>query len=161
MSYEKHTWETGEIITAEKLNNLENGVASGGGTGAFMVKFIFDMQTGEITGADKTLEEIYQACKDGKNVIGLSNYILEDDEEEFSEAFSYFNLNYISYSYEINESEKVEMYDAFFEQNTLTNHNPTDRICDLSVTAISYSSNNGISAIESIDSTNKSASSNS
>ena len=26
MSYEKHTWETGETITAEKLNNLENGV---------------------------------------------------------------------------------------------------------------------------------------
>ena len=25
MSYEKHTWETGETITAEKLNNLENG----------------------------------------------------------------------------------------------------------------------------------------
>ncbi len=24
MAYEKHTWETGETITAEKLNNLEN-----------------------------------------------------------------------------------------------------------------------------------------
>lgn len=32
MSYEKHTWETGETITAEKLNNLENGVASSGGS---------------------------------------------------------------------------------------------------------------------------------
>lgn len=28
MSYEKHTWETGETITAEKMNNLEDGVAS-------------------------------------------------------------------------------------------------------------------------------------
>ena len=26
MAYEKHTWETGEVITAEKLNNLENGI---------------------------------------------------------------------------------------------------------------------------------------
>lgn len=26
MSYEKHTWETGEVITAEKLNNIENGI---------------------------------------------------------------------------------------------------------------------------------------
>lgn len=26
MSYEKHTWETGETITAEKLNNLEDEV---------------------------------------------------------------------------------------------------------------------------------------
>ena len=26
MSYEKQTWETGEVITAEKLNHLEGGV---------------------------------------------------------------------------------------------------------------------------------------
>lgn len=26
MSYEKHTWETGEVITADKLNHLEGGV---------------------------------------------------------------------------------------------------------------------------------------
>ena len=24
--YEKHTWETGEVITAEKLNNIEEGI---------------------------------------------------------------------------------------------------------------------------------------
>lgn len=29
MSYEKHTWQTGEVITADKLNNLEAGVESG------------------------------------------------------------------------------------------------------------------------------------
>lgn len=26
MAYDKHTWETGEVITAEKLNNMENGI---------------------------------------------------------------------------------------------------------------------------------------
>lgn len=26
MAYEKHTWETGKVITAEKLNNIENGI---------------------------------------------------------------------------------------------------------------------------------------
>ena len=26
MAYEKHTWETGEVITAEKLNNIETAV---------------------------------------------------------------------------------------------------------------------------------------
>ena len=30
MSYEKHTWETGELITAEKLNHMEEGIESGG-----------------------------------------------------------------------------------------------------------------------------------
>ena len=35
MSYETHTWESGETITAEKLNNLEDGVqeALDGGSG--------------------------------------------------------------------------------------------------------------------------------
>lgn len=31
MSYEKQTWETGEIITAEKLNHMENGIENAGG----------------------------------------------------------------------------------------------------------------------------------
>ena len=28
MAYEQHTWETGEVITAEKLNHIENGIAA-------------------------------------------------------------------------------------------------------------------------------------
>lgn len=34
MAYEKQTWECGETITAEKLNHIEDGIASassGGG----------------------------------------------------------------------------------------------------------------------------------
>lgn len=31
MSYEKHTWETGELITADKLNHMEEGIEGGGG----------------------------------------------------------------------------------------------------------------------------------
>lgn len=27
MAYNKTTWETGDVITAEKLNNIENGIA--------------------------------------------------------------------------------------------------------------------------------------
>ena len=34
MSYEKQTWETGEVITAEKLNHIEDGIAEGGGGNA-------------------------------------------------------------------------------------------------------------------------------
>lgn len=35
MSYEKHTWTSGETVTAAKLNNLEDGVASGGSGGGY------------------------------------------------------------------------------------------------------------------------------
>lgn len=31
MAYTRHTWECGEEITAEKLNNLEEGISQGGG----------------------------------------------------------------------------------------------------------------------------------
>ncbi len=29
MAYEKHEWQTGEVITAEKLNHIEDGIGSG------------------------------------------------------------------------------------------------------------------------------------
>lgn len=32
MAYEKHTWSCGETVTAELLNNMEDGIAEGGGT---------------------------------------------------------------------------------------------------------------------------------
>lgn len=33
MAYEKYTWVDGELITAEKLNHIEDGIAEGGDTG--------------------------------------------------------------------------------------------------------------------------------
>lgn len=30
MAYEKQTWQTGDVITADKLNHIEDGIASGG-----------------------------------------------------------------------------------------------------------------------------------
>lgn len=33
MAYEKHTWACGEAITTEKLNHMEDGIASGGSAG--------------------------------------------------------------------------------------------------------------------------------
>lgn len=43
MSYEKQTWQTGDVITAEKLNHMEDGIASGGGGGSS------DFSTAEVT----------------------------------------------------------------------------------------------------------------
>lgn len=30
MAYEKNTWASGDVVTSAKLNNIENGIASGG-----------------------------------------------------------------------------------------------------------------------------------
>lgn len=40
MSYEKHTWANGEIITADKLNHMEEGIEGGGGGGSLLNKKI-------------------------------------------------------------------------------------------------------------------------
>lgn len=57
MAYDKQTWVTGEVITANKLNHMEDGIAnagSGGGGGAAVFDFdsIINMQTRTIAGAD-------------------------------------------------------------------------------------------------------------
>ena len=57
MSYEKHTWETGETITAEKLNNLEDGV-SGNNSDLFMLVNAETVDNNTLTAIDKTFDEI-------------------------------------------------------------------------------------------------------
>lgn len=44
MSYEKQTWSDGDIITQEKLNHMENGIANGF---ALMVYSNYDQTTGK------------------------------------------------------------------------------------------------------------------
>ena len=56
MSYEKHTWETGEVITAEKLNNIEDGV-----------KNIVDK--GLSSRVVTIIEEDFVACANENNIV--------------------------------------------------------------------------------------------
>lgn len=76
MSYEKHTWETGETITAEKLNNLEDGVASGG-VGIFVVN--------DINGTlDATWNQIYQEIIANNKIIFVVVYSGSFDDGYYS-----------------------------------------------------------------------------
>lgn len=76
MSYEKTTWETGDIVTAEKLNNIENGIENAGGGGVFVVGF----QEGGAA-LNKTWKEIHDAIASGKPafVFGVDdeNYTID------------------------------------------------------------------------------------
>ena len=56
MSYEPTNWKNGDIVTADKLNKLERGVASAGG-GALIVTE--DAETGAL---NKTWKEIHDAA---------------------------------------------------------------------------------------------------
>ena len=57
MSYTPTNWETGDTITAEKLNKLEQGVANAGGSAGGGVLVVHDVD-GTL---DKTWQEILDA----------------------------------------------------------------------------------------------------
>lgn len=59
MPYVKNTWETGDVITAEKLNNLEEGVENAS-------VFTVPLDGNALT---KTWQEIYDAMLAGKSVL--------------------------------------------------------------------------------------------
>lgn len=73
MAYEKQTWECGETITAEKLNHIEDGIASAssGGGGTLVVKF--DRIEGSFpnlrTVYDKTWNEVSSALENNMRVV--------------------------------------------------------------------------------------------
>jgi len=70
MSYEKQTWNNGDIISAEKLNHIEDGIESSGtGSGnVFIVNCTNDKDHTEYV-LDKTWEQIHEAMNSGLAVF--------------------------------------------------------------------------------------------
>ena len=60
MAYEKQTWQTGDVITQEKLNHMEDGIAGAGGGSVLVVNTNEDLSTNSIV-LDKTWAEIQEA----------------------------------------------------------------------------------------------------
>jgi len=63
MAYTKHTWENGEVITAEKLNNLEDGIAESSGSNITVFNIIEDGETDNIK-IDATWQDIFDAISE-------------------------------------------------------------------------------------------------
>lgn len=63
MAYEKQTWTTGEVITEEKLNHMEDGIAGGGELYFINVEVTENggQYTAELVGA--TIEEVLEKAK--------------------------------------------------------------------------------------------------
>ena len=59
MAYTKQTWETGDVITAEKLNHMEDGIGGTSGAGGILIIHVTYDNTG--TFLDKTWQEIFDA----------------------------------------------------------------------------------------------------
>lgn len=61
MSYEKQTWQTGDVITANKMNHMEDGIADAGGGGQPLEITGTENEAGTKVTLDKTFNEIEEA----------------------------------------------------------------------------------------------------
>jgi len=73
MAYEPTNWKTGDVVTSAKLNKLEQGVASSGGSGELKINVTYNSVSELNTDRynlvfDKTTQEIIDAFNEGKNV---------------------------------------------------------------------------------------------
>lgn len=69
MSYEPTVWKTGDIVSSEKLNKLEEGVAgAGSGSGPNVVRVNISFDETDIA-ADLTVSQIIEACKSQNTVV--------------------------------------------------------------------------------------------
>lgn len=80
MSYTPHEWQNDELITAAKLNNIEEGIAEGGG-GAVII-------TDNGTQLDKTYAEIYNLVNSGTPCYIL--YDLGKSVSDLDSDYSYW-----------------------------------------------------------------------
>lgn len=98
MSYEKQTWQTGETITAQKLNHMEDGIGNNSGGNNWLTINIIkeNLEGNEITRFDKTAGQIIAAypnvlvynIQTHDNIIRYSIdfikvYIYDPDNEEY------------------------------------------------------------------------------
>lgn len=93
MSYTPTNWQTGDTITAEKLNKLENGVAA-----LSNYDIVFKKTYDSVTADGLSVEELYQ--KGAENL----NAVLITDGESARNPFSYSlyiedGVTYVSFEF--------------------------------------------------------------
>lgn len=72
MAYVPTNWATGDVITAEKLNKIENGIVDANSQ-TYPVNITIDGENMTFT-CDKTWNEIKTAYENGKHVIMRDRY---------------------------------------------------------------------------------------
>ena len=101
--YEKQTWVTGETITAEKLNHMEDGISSGG---VLVVHVTFNQ--GSATGTCDTsyatakaamlsgIPVLYHISSDDGITVQFGGYFVADDVIDLNYNNFYHSANGIS-----------------------------------------------------------------
>lgn len=71
MAYTKNTWASGDVVTSAKLNNIENGIASGG------VLVVGYTAEGDTITLNKTWNEINNAS------LAVFNYMFTEPDTRY------------------------------------------------------------------------------
>lgn len=74
MTYEPTEWKSGDVVTSQKLNKLENGVVSASSGGGLVVNFTLEAGTGDYDGyyiwvTETPAADVIAAIKAGTNVV--------------------------------------------------------------------------------------------
>lgn len=94
MAYEKKTWETGEVITADGLNHMEEGIEENGKI--MIVRQVMpDPYTNRI---DKDFNEVKAAIRSNQCVLFLGT----DSDIPFTIKEDYSNNTLVSFSVSVN-----------------------------------------------------------
>lgn len=86
MAYEKQTWTTGEVITQEKLNHMEDGIANAGGDAGEERYTYFDISGSDLGGYNTSISqsEIYEMADSGNGHRLVPRSILDEIELKFA-----------------------------------------------------------------------------
>ena len=114
MSYTPTTWANGDVVTATKLNKIEQGIAEGGGS--LVVHARWNDSEGW-TELDQTLNTIVSAFVSGTPVVILGQYELSGTWTT-AEAYIVRYINYIHMIDDSNYSKEISTDFGNFEAVT-------------------------------------------
>lgn len=108
MAYTPTVWETGDIITAEKLNNIEEGIAA---AGAYIVPIVMDSET-NLYILQASFDDISAAVSAGRLVMAKFSTSDTDFGLRFLYAVSYMADQDKPYQVFFFNSDGTEFYNA-------------------------------------------------
>ena len=132
MSYTNTTWQNGDIITAQKLNNIQNGIKTNEND-FFIVQTTYDYDN-DSTGFNKTFEEMLNAHNLGKKILlldGSKVFLLIPGNEGPGQPISVFSYSdFTIYSMAPNTLSAVK-YDRKINNENVVTSNVTTYTWDI------------------------------
>lgn len=111
MAYIPTVWATGDVITAEKLNNMEQGIEA---SVPYWVTFSDDEQSGNVV-CDKTYDEVLAAWNAGKFIIGRYGNVVMELQKFTGDSFLFGHVD--CYPRTTDLGVQVTFYSLFFDNS--------------------------------------------